>query len=254
MSSALNAAGGYATSAQEAYLSAAEKADLPQPAEGSSLTINFGVATKNSLSGSASPAVIVSLSSEARNALSGEQVALQVMVGDAYSPPAALVATAHTSPTAVQPTVGNPAGTNASANETASSGAPLPSAAQIQSMSASDWLYATTNVQDFTAGLTSAQASSFEAAYNAKTLNIQKASDIPQLDYSASFTTSATATGTGGSSTVSMNSAWASQQYGPNCVVRSDPLYGGILVSWGAQSSVGSIPITTPSPPSVDGS
>jgi hypothetical protein len=241
MSSALNAAGGYATSAQEAYLSAAEKADLPQPAEGGSVTINFGLDTQNSQSGSGSPAVIVSLSAAARDALSGGQVALQVMIGDAHSPTAALVATAQTDPTAVKPTVGTPAGTSASACETASSGASLPSAEQIQSMSASDWLYATANVQDFTAGMTSAQASSFEAAYNAKTLNIQKASDIPQLDYNASFTDSATATGTGGSSTVSMNSTWASQQYGPNCVVRSDPLYGGILVSWGAQSSVGSL-------------
>lgn len=239
MVSTIGMTGSHPTSVQEAYLTALESADISQPAEGGSVTIEFGQSSKNSEAHSTSAAVIVSLSQQARDALDLEQVALQVVTEGSYSPATLLNAKGSAEPQAPVPR-GRSFGTTSSLTSEAASGpTALPSRDQVSSMSAADWFYATTDVHSFTAGMTQEQAASFEAAYNSRTLNIQNASDIPQLDYKASFTYSGTATGTGGTDTVSMNCSWAAQQYGPNCIVQSDPLYGGILVSWGTQPSNG---------------
>jgi hypothetical protein len=102
-------------------------------------------------------------------------------------------------------------------------------------MSAADRFYTTTSLQKFLVGMTPDEAATFGAAYQSRTLNIQSAADVPQLDFKSSWTF----TGDGEDGSFSFNSKWAAQQYG-NYFVGSDPFFGGRIISLGPPSSDGS--------------
>jgi hypothetical protein len=221
MSFALDTMRAYNGTPQHDYLAALESAYSPQAKPGQSTTITHdGSQTQSTL-----PAVIVSLSPAARNALTNAQIALQVITGSL--PMKASLPTAQSGDKREAITDAMHSAAPASTQVT------MPSLEQIRSMSAADWFYDTTNVQDFTFRMAPDKAAAFEAAYNSKTLNIQRASDIPRLHYQDSWTYTASSAGSGMSSTFSFDSVWAGETYGSQCLVQSDPLFGGILVSWG---------------------
>jgi len=201
---------------------------LAQIPDGSTLTIKYGASSggndqDHAPNGSPQPAVTVSFSPAATAMLNRDQIALELISRDfnQRSDPLPASPTAAAAKTATDPsTAVAPADTGTSLLD------------QYRQLSVSQQFYATADVDLIASSLAPVQKAGFLAAYQAGTLNIQNAADVPLLDDKETWTVSKTPGG-GMSGAGSFNGA-VNQLYGQNYLVFGTIFGGDTFVSWGS--------------------
>ena len=219
MISPISATGPYDAVLQDSYLTAADQANrqiLASP-------------DTDAQSNSVTPAVIIALSPQAQSGFSEQQSSLlSSSATSLLGPPSA------SSEIPVQTTAADESAGTTSAGDLPDS---APSLEQMMSMTAAEWFYATTAVQELVAGLTPDQASAFEAAYNTRTLYIESASGIPQLNSRAIQIYQRHLSAGGGNSAVPLKDLMTTQGAASTSFVYADPFFGELFISWGAPPS-----------------
>lgn len=133
------------------------------------------------------------------------------------------------------------------------SGTALPNAssavdafAQVYAQQSADGVaerfYKSTNVTQFTAGMSDAMASSFIQAYNNHALDIQAASQAAGVTETGTQTTSFFGSAMGGGmaqsgGTIHVAGLMKTNQY---VMTQSDPFFGGVVISWGGPAKTAS--------------